>query len=71
MFWDFGSLYQAPRVGKEEDLFKEGLRASNRWYGSVHSVVWTGPQSENIVLLVAYSPSCAWVDGSVCTTYIF
>ena len=41
IFWDFGSLHQKPRVNNEEVLFKEGLRASNRWYGSSESVVLT------------------------------
>ena len=39
IFWDFGSLHQKPRVNNEETLFKKGLRASNRWYGSSESVV--------------------------------
>ena len=42
VFWDFGSLYQNPRLDEQEDLFKVGLTASNIWYGSSQSTVWTG-----------------------------
>ena len=41
VFWDFGSLHQKNRVGDQDVLFKEGLQASNLWYGSTRSVVWT------------------------------
>ena len=41
VFWDFGSLHQKNRVGDQDVLFKEGLQASNLWYGSTQSVVWT------------------------------
>ena len=44
MFWDFGSLFQNPRVDNQEELFKMGLTASNIWYGSSQSTVWQGPQ---------------------------
>ena len=42
VFWDFGSLYQKTRTDLEEESFKEGLKASNRWYGSTQSLVWSG-----------------------------
>ena len=32
VFWDFGSLFQNERVGNQQQLFEEGLRASNIWY---------------------------------------
>ena len=44
LFWDFGSLHQPPRVQDEEELFKQGLQASNRWYGSTCSSVLPGSQ---------------------------
>ena len=44
MFWDFGSLHQQPRVDYQKDLFKQGLQASNRWYGSKLSSVWLQPK---------------------------
>ena len=28
IFWDFAVLFQSPRTAREEELFKEGLRAS-------------------------------------------
>ena len=52
MFWDFGSLYQNPRLDNQEDLFKMELTASNIWYGSSQSTVWTGSQCAN-----SYRPS--------------
>ena len=44
LFWDFGSLHQPPRVQDQEELFKQGLQASNRWYGSTQSTVLPGSQ---------------------------
>ena len=38
-FWDFGSLFQPERTPDQKALFREGLRASNVWYGSVHTTV--------------------------------
>ena len=34
VFWDFGSLFQPERTHDQKALFREGLRASNVWYGS-------------------------------------
>ena len=45
MFWDFGSLFQKPRVDNQEELFNKGLAASNVWYGSSQSTVWKASQS--------------------------
>ena len=39
VFWDFGSLFQPERTPDQKVLFREGLRASNVWYGSVHTTV--------------------------------
>ena len=39
VFWDFGSLFQPERTYEQKALFREGLRASNVWYGSVHTTV--------------------------------
>ena len=44
LFWDFGSLHQPPRVQDQEELFKQGLQASNRWNGSTQSTVLPGSQ---------------------------
>ena len=40
IFWDFGSLYQSPRVGEQVALFPVGLKASNIWYGHAQTVCW-------------------------------
>ena len=45
VFWDFGSLYQKERTKLQEESFKEGLKASNRWCGSTQSAVWSGSLS--------------------------
>ena len=38
---DFASLFQQPREEpKQVELFKEGLRASNVWYGHESTVCW-------------------------------
>ena len=39
VFWDFGSLFQPERTPDQKALFRECLRASNVWYGSVHTTV--------------------------------
>ena len=39
VFWDFGSLFQPERTHDQKALFREGLRASNVWYGSVYTTV--------------------------------
>ena len=39
VFWDFGSLFQPERTQDQKVLFCEALRASNVWYGSVHTSV--------------------------------
>ena len=39
VFWDFGSLFQPERTHHQKALFREGLRASNVWYGSYHTTV--------------------------------
>ena len=39
VFWDFGSLFQPERTHDQKALFREGLRASNVWYGSVFTTV--------------------------------
>ena len=39
VFWDFGSLFQPERTPDQKALFREGLRASNVWYGSVYTTV--------------------------------
>ena len=39
VFWDFGSLFQPERTHDQKVLFREGLRASNVWYGSYHTTV--------------------------------
>ena len=43
LFWDFGSLYQNPRDPDQDDLYKKGLAASNIWFASAESYVWTAP----------------------------
>ena len=45
IFWDFGSLFQKEHEGNQKQLFDEGLRASNLWYGSTKTTVWTRSQS--------------------------
>lgn len=40
LFWDFGSLFQAPRSAAQSVLFGVGLRASNLWYGHATTVCW-------------------------------
>ena len=44
LFWDFGSLFQAPRTEEQQRLFGGGLRASNVWYGHMKSVCWMQSQ---------------------------
>ena len=39
VFWDFGSLFQPERTPDQKVLFREGLRASNVWYGSFYTTV--------------------------------
>ena len=39
VFWDFGSLFQPERTPDQKALFREGLRASNVWYGSFYTTV--------------------------------
>ena len=39
VFWDFGSLFQPERTHDQKEKFREGLRASNVWYGSVYTTV--------------------------------
>ena len=39
VFWDFGSLFQPERTVDQKALFREGLRASNVWYGSFYTTV--------------------------------
>ena len=39
VFWDFGSLFQPERTDDQKVLFREGLRASNVWYGSAFTTV--------------------------------
>ena len=39
VFWDFGSLFQPERTVDQKVLFREGLAASNVWYGSLHTTV--------------------------------
>ena len=39
VFWDFGSLFQPERTPDQKALFREGLRASNVWYGSAFTTV--------------------------------
>ena len=36
------SVPEPPALDIQEDLFKMGLTASNIWYGSSQSTVWTG-----------------------------
>ena len=43
VFWDFGSLFQPERTPDQKALFREGLRASNVWYGSVNTTVLIQP----------------------------
>ena len=57
IFWDFASLYQKPRDGKQDQLFTAGLKASNIWYGHATSVCWM--QSE----LPAGFPGVAYQDS--------
>jgi hypothetical protein len=40
LFWDYASLFQNPRIGDQNDLFGQGLKASNVWYGHEQSVCW-------------------------------
>ena len=39
VFWDFGSLFQPERTHDQKEKFREGLRASNVWYGSAFTTV--------------------------------
>ena len=42
IFWDFGSLFQGPkRDADQQQKFDDGLKASNIWYASALSTVWT------------------------------
>ena len=43
VFWDFGSLFQPERTPDQKALFREGLRASNVWYGSFYTTVLIQP----------------------------
>ena len=43
VFWDFGSLFQPERTVDQKVLFREGLRASNVWYGSAFTTVLIQP----------------------------
>ena len=43
VFWDFGSLFQPERTDDQKVLFREGLRASNVWYGSTFTTVLIQP----------------------------
>ena len=56
LFWDFGSLYQNPRKGIQNELFVQGLKASNIWYASTESNVWTAPQFNGPPRLVSRFP---------------
>ena len=44
LFWDFAVLFQSPRSPREEELFKQGLRASNLWYGHAYTNTWVQPR---------------------------
>ena len=43
VFWDFGSLFQPERTLDQKALFREGLQASNVWYGSAFTTVLIQP----------------------------
>ena len=70
LFWDFGSLFQNERVGNQQTLFDEGLRASNIWYGSTKSTVWTRPQSSNSCCLRLHIICCRPAQASLVSVAI-
>ena len=37
------SLFQKPRAPNEDELFSDGLKASNVWYGHEQSICWMQP----------------------------
>ena len=41
---DFGVLFQKDRTEQEDALFKEGLKASNVWYGHELTTCWMQPE---------------------------
>ena len=57
VFWDFGSLFQPERTVDQKALFREGLRASNVWYGSVHTTVLIQPHLPPGFTAAPYSQS--------------
>ena len=40
LFWDFASLYQAPRTAEQDIAFKAGLKGINQWYAHIGTTVW-------------------------------
>ena len=57
VFCDFGSLFQPERTHDQKVLFREGLRASNVWYGSVHTTVLIQPHLPPGFTATPYSQS--------------
>ena len=57
VFWDFGSLFQPERTHDQKALFREGLRASNVWYGSVYTTVLLQPHLPPGFTATPYSQS--------------
>ena len=57
VFWDFGSLFQPERTPDQKVLFREGLRASNVWYGSYHTTVLIQPHLPPGFTATPYSQS--------------
>ena len=57
IFWDFASLYQKPRAANEDELFLQGLKASNVWYGHAASVCWMQSELPAGFAGVAYETS--------------
>ena len=57
VFWDFGSLFQPERTHDQKVLFREGLRASNVWYGSFCTTVLIQPHLPPMFTATSYTQS--------------
>ena len=57
VFWDFGSLFQPERTHDQKALFREGLRASNVWYGSAFTTVLIQSHLPPVFTATPYSQS--------------
>ena len=57
VFWDFGSLFQPERTPDQKVLFREGLWASNVWYGSFYTTVLIQPHLPPVFTATPYTQS--------------